>query len=155
IVAHCCGDTDMTYLLGNGDGTFQAEVHFDGAPSPVAAAVADLNGDGKPDLLVAGGGAGATAGGVAILLNTSGGPPAVVAPAPITNVNAATRQPGPVAPESIVSALGANIVQTPASNDQTQPTESLGGVTVKVRDAAGVERPALLFSVASGQVNYL
>ena len=23
VVAHCCGDTDMTYFQGNGDGTFR------------------------------------------------------------------------------------------------------------------------------------
>jgi hypothetical protein len=34
-------------LLGNGDGTFQAAISFTSAPF----AVADLNGDGKPDLL--------------------------------------------------------------------------------------------------------
>ncbi len=41
-------------LLGNGDGTFQAAQNYStGAPSAVSIAVADVNGDGKPDLLVA------------------------------------------------------------------------------------------------------
>jgi uncharacterized protein (TIGR03437 family) len=38
-------------LLGRGDGTFQAPISF-GVPGPLAAG--DLNGDGKPDLAVAG-----------------------------------------------------------------------------------------------------
>jgi hypothetical protein len=40
-------------LLGNGDGTFQAAVTYDsGGQSPSSIAVADVNGDGKPDLVV-------------------------------------------------------------------------------------------------------
>jgi hypothetical protein len=44
-------------LLGNGDGTFQTAVTYSsgslGVIGPVSVAVADVNGDGKPDLLVA------------------------------------------------------------------------------------------------------
>ena len=41
-------------LLGNGDGTFQAAVTYgSGGYSPSSVAVADVNGDGKPDLVVA------------------------------------------------------------------------------------------------------
>src|SRR3989441_933927 len=41
-------------LLGNGDGTFQAAVSYgSGGSGPVSLAVADVNGDGKPDVVVA------------------------------------------------------------------------------------------------------
>lgn len=60
IVAHVCGTSDLCtedgtvdVLLGNGDGTFQPAVAYDsGGLSPYSVAVADVNGDGKPDLLV-------------------------------------------------------------------------------------------------------
>jgi hypothetical protein len=51
---NCSGDGVVGVLLGNGDGTFQAAVSYDsGGQYAYAIAVADVNGDGKPDLLVA------------------------------------------------------------------------------------------------------
>jgi hypothetical protein len=47
-------DGSVGVLLGNGNGTFQAAVAYDsGGSGAVSVAVADVNGDGKPDLLVA------------------------------------------------------------------------------------------------------
>ena len=43
----------ISVLLGNGDGTFQNQLTFQASFRPVAVAVADLNGDGKPDVIVA------------------------------------------------------------------------------------------------------
>src|SRR5260221_8649094 len=41
-------------MLGNGDGTFQPAVTYrSGGVTPLFVAVADVNGDGKPDLVVA------------------------------------------------------------------------------------------------------
>ncbi len=42
-------------MLGNGDGTFQAEKTFSGGSQPVQVTTADLDGDGKLDLLVVSG----------------------------------------------------------------------------------------------------
>ncbi len=68
-VAHCCGPaSDMTILRGNGDGTFQPEVHFAGGDSPNTIAVADFTGDGKPDMAVTAG-AEVAQGTLTILLN--------------------------------------------------------------------------------------
>lgn len=57
LVATQCADSNCTtgsvaVLLGNGDGTFQPAVTYvSGGFSNFAVAVADVNGDGKPDLL--------------------------------------------------------------------------------------------------------
>ena len=61
LVANNCTNRDncvdggiVAVLLGNGDGTFQTAVTYNsGGFSATSVAVADVNGDGKPDLLVA------------------------------------------------------------------------------------------------------
>ena len=40
-------------FVGNGDGTFQAAQNFGVGLAPMAVAIADFNGDGKPDLAAA------------------------------------------------------------------------------------------------------
>jgi FG-GAP-like repeat len=46
----------VTVMLGNGDGTFQAAVTYSsGGANASSVAVADVNGDGKPDLVLANG----------------------------------------------------------------------------------------------------
>jgi hypothetical protein len=65
----CCDGT-VGVFLGNGDGTFQTAVTYDtGAATSFSAAVADVNGDGNPDLLVTN-----SSGSVAVLLNLSSYP---------------------------------------------------------------------------------
>jgi FG-GAP-like repeat len=49
----CTADGSVAVLLGNGDGTFKTAVSYDsGGRTAISVAVADVNGDGKPDLLV-------------------------------------------------------------------------------------------------------
>jgi hypothetical protein len=63
------GPYDLAVLMGNGDGTFSAPVHFPTGPLyPQSMAVGDLNGDGLPDLVVSNVNVGFT-----VLLNTGQG----------------------------------------------------------------------------------
>jgi Bacterial Ig-like domain (group 3)/FG-GAP-like repeat len=60
LVANCgssggCGNGTVGVLLGDGDGTFQAPASYPAGPSAQSLAIADVNGDGHPDLAVAGG----------------------------------------------------------------------------------------------------
>ena len=59
IIASTSGDclpdpciNHVIVLLGNGDGTFQPPISFPSTYDTITLAVADVNGDGKPDLLV-------------------------------------------------------------------------------------------------------
>jgi len=56
---------NVSVLLGNGDGTFQAAVNYGVGADPYSVAIGDLNGDVKPDLAVANAGSAD----VAILIN--------------------------------------------------------------------------------------
>jgi hypothetical protein len=55
VVANACGGctNGVGVLLGNGDGTFQPVATYETLSGPFSIAVADVNGDGKPDLVVA------------------------------------------------------------------------------------------------------
>jgi hypothetical protein len=53
-IANNCATSSVGVLLGNGDGTFQTAVPYgSGGYGAVSVSVADVNGDGKPDLVVA------------------------------------------------------------------------------------------------------
>ncbi len=50
-----CTYSTVGVLLGNGDGTFRTAITSNAGLGPASVAIADLNGDGKPDLVLAGG----------------------------------------------------------------------------------------------------
>ena len=134
VVAHCCGDTDMTYLRGNGDGTFQPEVEFNGGPSPFAVITADLDGDGRPDLIV---GDTSPLAIVGILDN------AIAAAATVNGASFSAN--ATVAPNSIATVFGAHLASG----------TSLNSSAVTIRDSTGVSQPCTLFAVFPNQINFL
>jgi len=65
-----CPNGAIDVLLGNGDGTFQpAREYCSGGSTPSSVAVADVNGDGNPDLVVTN----ASSGNVAVLIGNRDG----------------------------------------------------------------------------------
>ena len=73
--------------------------------------------------------------------------------AALASVSAANYSFG-VAPESIVAAFGSNLATTTQAASSTQLPTTLAGVSVRIVDAAGVERLAPLFIVTPSQINY-
>jgi hypothetical protein len=69
--------TDMvskiSVLLGSGDGSFGARTDFGSGSNPVSVAIADLNADGRPDLVVANRGGDWTGNTVSVLLGNGDG----------------------------------------------------------------------------------
>jgi len=74
----------------------------------------------------------------------------------LTSVSAAHFLRGlALAPNSIASAFGQGLAGATQAATSLPLPATLAGVSVTVRDSAGVERPAPLFFVSPGQVNFL
>jgi uncharacterized protein (TIGR03437 family) len=71
-----------------------------------------------------------------------------------TSVSAASFSGPDLASESIVAAFGAALATTTNAAASVPLPSELAGTTVKIRDSAGVERPAPLFFVSPNQINY-
>ena len=136
-------------MLGNGDGTFQAPAYFpDGHPHASAAIAADLNGDGRPDLVLIPIARSTDPLAVSILFNNSPGSAGSVTAAPTVGV-AST-----IAPASLASIYGSGLASQTAAATGMWPTER-GGIRLHVRDSALTYRLAQLVYVSPAQINFL
>jgi uncharacterized protein (TIGR03437 family) len=141
IVAHCCGESDATYLLGNGDGTFQSEQQLPLGNSPMAVSLI-------------------TAASYTTVVAADNGSAAVTAVSLIpwgninANVSAANSAMTTLAPSSIASMYGTGLATTTGgATTSTLPT-NLEGTTVTIIDSSGAQLSAPLFYVSPKQVNY-
>lgn len=74
---------------------------------------------------------------------------------PLVTTSSASYSDQLMARESMVSIFGQSLSsETLVASSLPLPTE-LGGTTVRVRDAAGIDRTAQLFFVSPGQINFL
>jgi len=146
IVAHCCGEGDATYLLGNGDGTFQPELQLLGGNSPAAVSVAST--PGGVTIYSANEGSAAVS---AVTLS----PPA--ATSVLLQLSSAAGGEAALAPGSLASAYAIEGV----SLDTGQPVMpglpwpvSQNGTTVTIEDSIGATTSAPLVYVSPTQVNF-
>jgi uncharacterized protein (TIGR03437 family) len=144
LLAHCCGATDLTRMLGNGDGTFRLSA-VPGGTDPVALTTADFDRDNRPDVAVLDN-AGGRARGVAWVLHSG--------PEVLYNVSAARNTIGLLAPDSILTAYGVGLATATATAPSPDWPETLAGTSVSVRDETGTTRACRVNYVSPGQVNY-
>lgn len=75
--------------------------------------------------------------------------------ASMVSANAGSYSLESVAPLSIVALFGEGLAASSLSATTKPLPTTLGGTSLRIRDSAGVERPAPLFYVSPRQVNYL
>ncbi|MGA1367442.1 MAG: N-acetylmuramoyl-L-alanine amidase [Blastocatellia bacterium] len=73
----------------------------------------------------------------------------------LTTVSAADFAPRPLAPDSIAASFGRELSQAVEAASATPLPSTLGGISLRVRDASEKEWPVPLFHVSPGQVNLL
>lgn len=77
-------------------------------------------------------------------------------PGSVISLSAANySNPYGIALDSIVAAFGVNLATITLVATSPELPTLLGGTTVRVKDSAGIERPAPIFFVSPNQVNYL
>jgi uncharacterized protein (TIGR03437 family) len=159
---------------GKGDGTFGNPImlSFSSSIVPTDIAVADFNGDGRPDIalaavpasgvalgsvsaatnfysIISAAVAGLPDGDADVLLNTTV-PPDVT----FTDTNAASFAAGPIANGSIVSAFGSGLAESSAVATSLPLPTKLADASIAIKDSSGATTDAPLFYVSPKQINY-
>jgi uncharacterized protein (DUF2141 family) len=147
VVGHDCGlpycDGDLTVLIGNGDGTFQSPISYvSGTLGAISVAVADVNGDRKPDLVAVGGADSNGDGAVGILLGNGDG----------TFQKAVTYSSGGMSAESVAikDVNGDGRPDLLVANMRTSFYSPEGAVAVLLGNGDGTFQKAVIYA-AGGQ----
>ncbi len=147
------GSSPPVFFPGRGDGTFASGLPFGALGNTGYFAIAGFTGKGAIGLATANyklTSASLQTPGNAVIL-----PQAVWPSLTLANVSAAGFALGPLAPGSIVTALGSGFsTQTAAASSGTAP-DSLGGNAVTVTGSDGKALSAELYYVSAQQVNYV
>jgi hypothetical protein len=148
VPADCCGLSESVYLLGIGDGTFQAPQNFTSGASVAAFAVADWNNDGIAGLALA------QSGGMVMAMESALNPKFVLAGSkPLTLSSAAGGVPA-LAPGSLASAFGADLANgQPAAPALPWPS-LLEGTSVSIVDSTATYTVVPLTYISANQVNF-
>jgi uncharacterized protein (TIGR03118 family) len=160
LVTTNAGSNDVSVLLGNGDGSFQApsSLSLPEGNGPNSVVVADVNGDGHPDIITADGGVAGVGVGVSVFLGNGDGTFQVPVFLPLSTGDA----PGSLAvsdvnrdghPDIITNGAGGNVsVQLGNGDGSFQPARDFaGGGTIY--DASSRNVSALVAADVNGDSN--
>jgi len=86
--------------------------------------------------------------------STTSSPVSITVGPGVSAASAASFVQNPIATESIVAAFGVNLAPSAKFAQSIPLPTTMDGVTVKVKDKDGTERPAPLFFISPGQINF-
>ena len=133
----------LSIFRGRGDGTFSLPVDVVAGWAAAGQAVADINGDGRPDVVTSN----FRSNSVTLLMATASGA------ANLNRAVSAASGTAIVAPESLASLFASTGAAASETAAAPYPVR-LGGISLQVRDNAGNTRPAPLVYVSPAQINF-
>jgi len=133
----------FSIFRGRGDGTLSLPVDFVVGWQATGQAVADMDGDGRPDVVTSN----FRSNTVTLLM------PRAAGTANLNRAVSAASGTASVAPESLASLFGSTGAAATETAAAPYPMR-LGGIGLEVRDSAGATRPAPLMFVSPTQINF-
>jgi uncharacterized protein (TIGR03437 family) len=138
-------DNHVLIFRGKGDGTMLPPTQYEVGWQPAAGAVADLDGDGQPDLAAAN----LASNTVSLLLSSGAGDSTLV-----RAVSAASGA-AVVTPSSLATLYNTTTVGVALQATSIPWPTSLGGNVLEIHDGSGAFRMAPLLYISGNQINFL